>query len=139
MTKTAKVLSESTNAAVLELKILANHGSDARFAFLRKGKEAMELARIWEVLKVRKGKMGYEEALAFLEPKAEDAVPPAGGLGLVAYDDSEDENVVEAAHREDASANIDKEQEEQEKKRKQAQRLARAKEWLKTRDSKAPS
>lgn len=39
MERTAGALKGAANPALLEMKILANHGADPRFSFLRKGRE----------------------------------------------------------------------------------------------------
>lgn len=133
MQKTAKVLARSDNAAKLELKILANHGGDERFGFLRRG-ERGEWSDVWEVLQRRKGEMEYEEVLELMKAKTEERV----GGGLVGYDsESEEDEPTASVVVEEV---MDQQTEEdKEKKRKQAERLARAKEWLKSRPSKPPS
>ncbi|CCF51599.1 hypothetical protein NDA11_000643 [Ustilago hordei] len=155
MQKTARGLSNSTNPSLLELKILANHGGDDRFAFLhssirsKKGDEITDPVRVWEELKKAKGEMSYEDVLRLLQPSRQTILQGNSGtrLGLVAYDDSdsEDESEQQAgataatplpANKADAvEENADK---DAEKKRKQAERLARAKAWLKTRSKQAP-
>ncbi|KAF5392472.1 hypothetical protein D9757_002266 [Collybiopsis confluens] len=86
MRRTAKSLFSSLNPAHLEMRILANHGADARFAFLRG-----RWSRAWKTMKAR----------ARVEKLEEDknALPSATslGLGLVADygpSDQSDEDVV---------------------------------------------
>jgi hypothetical protein len=50
MRRTASALQGAGNAAVLEMKILANHGADPRFRFLRKGSE-QRWAKEWNLLR----------------------------------------------------------------------------------------
>lgn len=50
MKKTQTALSSSDNPSLLEMRILANHGSDPRFSFLRKGK-AQKWKSEWEKIK----------------------------------------------------------------------------------------
>lgn len=143
MAKTARVLASSTNPSMLELKILANHGGDERFSFLRNatqdGKND-DVGSVWKELKRTKGEMSYNDAVELLQPTKNDRTIP--GIGLVAYDDTESESrtstpPAEAADKATAEPQAPTEkildQVEAEKKRKQAERLARAKEWLKTR------
>ncbi len=85
MQKTAKIISSSAHPAQLELKIFANHGGDARFAFLRRG----EHQSIWEALKASKGELTYEAASTMLD---DTKVDKARGAGLVAYDDSDSDS-----------------------------------------------
>ncbi|KAJ6632519.1 hypothetical protein B0H10DRAFT_1771660, partial [Mycena sp. CBHHK59/15] len=79
MKRTASSLSSTTNPAQLEMRILANHGADKRFAFLRgRWKKA------WNSMK--------REARVEVEKK-EAAKTSAGGLGNLAdYGDSDDES-----------------------------------------------
>lgn len=150
MAKTARILSTSSNPAMLELKILANHGGDARFGFLRKDQDS-RWNGVWEALKKCKGELGYEDALQLVQPNktvednAKDKNKQGGG-GLVAYEDSESESEpqLEAPSEEKTLIKPSENQEGEEdneaklKKQKQTERLARAKEWLKTRSKPPP-
>ncbi|KAF6767415.1 hypothetical protein PSEUBRA_004703 [Kalmanozyma brasiliensis GHG001] len=149
MQKTAKVIASSTNPSMLELKILANHGGDERFSFLRKdaNKDSQSHA-IWEALKASKGNMTHEAALQMVEP-AEAEANKVGGGGLVAYDDSDSESeaqaepvgneqqAIEADKSEHKGGQADEGEADEAalKRRKQAERLARAKIWLQSRSS----
>ena len=82
MTKLAGTLAASPDPNLLELRILANHGSDPRFAFLRKGGK---WANHWADLRAPKP----PPPLAAVERSE----PVGGGLGLVAYEsDADDES-----------------------------------------------
>lgn len=132
MQKTAKIISSSDHPAQLELKILANHGTDERFAFLRNGEHRV----LWEALKANKGEMIYEAASAMLD---DTKVQKVGGAGLVAYDDSDtDSNSDPDPPPYTAQPTVDESKEPDEaaqKKQKQAERLTRAKIWLQSRSS----
>ncbi|KAE9409209.1 hypothetical protein BT96DRAFT_931980 [Gymnopus androsaceus JB14] len=83
MRRTAKSLLVSPNPAQLEMRILANHGADARFAFLRG-----RWSRAWKIVKARVRADKVEEEQQKAAPKAE-----TPGMGLVAdYGDSDDED-----------------------------------------------
>ena len=128
MVKTARTLSMSANPALLELKIVANHGNDPRFGFLRPHAPQQQRT-VWEELKRRRATMSYKEALQLLHPpKAESQQRGA----LVAYDDSDSDSDNDAQPAEPAQPSKE-EDEARAKKLKQAERLARAKEWLKSR------
>lgn len=92
MRRTAIHLSSSPNPAQLEMRILANHGGDQRFAFLRgRWKHAWQLAKA----KVRVEK---EQEIQATEPKA-------AGLGVLAGygSDSDDHSSTEGnANKEEA-------------------------------------
>jgi hypothetical protein len=78
MLHTAKSMYAAPNPKSLEMRILANHATDKRFAFLRNGRWTGE----WE--KVKRGvrvEMGLE--------KAEGAVALLGGYGSDSEDESE--------------------------------------------------
>ncbi|KIS66089.1 uncharacterized protein UMAG_05830 [Mycosarcoma maydis] len=142
MQKTARVVTSSSNASLLEMKILANHGGDGRFDFLRK-EWNQRWGGIWEVLKASKGEMGYDAALRI--PNGKTNTPPALQPGLVAYDDSDGE----AQESDQAETNESNQKAEQTsvkraetatlKKQKQTERLARAKKWLESRSAKPAS
>lgn len=83
MRRTAAHLFSSPNPAQLEMRILANHGADPRFAFL-KGR----WSRTWRTAKARL--------------KAEKDQEKAGALsGLAGYGDSDGDDEEEAADGED--------------------------------------
>ncbi|CBQ70874.1 conserved hypothetical protein [Sporisorium reilianum SRZ2] len=91
MQRTARAVASSSNASLLELKILANHGADARFAFLRNDAGMQQWSAVWEALKTSKGEMGYDAALNMCD---DGGVKPSSGAGgaLVAYDDSDSDS-----------------------------------------------
>ncbi|SPO37211.1 uncharacterized protein PSFLO_02683 [Pseudozyma flocculosa] len=106
MQRTAKVLLQSTNPTVLEMKILANHGSDPRFAFLRKGTKQL-YPDVWKRLRSgsKECERPYDNVRREFEGAAnspgDEAQPAAAstsfavgmGASLVAYDsDSESED-----------------------------------------------
>jgi hypothetical protein len=79
MRRTAQHLLSSPNPAQLEMRILANHGGDKKFAFLRG-----RWSRAWTILK---GKARREKEDKGREDKA------GSGLGVLAgYGDSDDES-----------------------------------------------
>lgn len=107
MRKLSTTLSTAADPSLLEIRILANHGNDPRFGFLRKGGK---WRNVWEEIR--------------REGKVETAVPAAGaaGLGLVAYgseeESEEEEGVVEEVQeaqevREEVPAVIDEPAEEE--------------------------
>lgn len=78
MRRTAKQLASSDNPAQLEIRILANLGSDKRFAFLR-GRWGRAWRRIQRTAKLE-------------DDEEKEKAAKSTGLGLVAaYSDSEDE------------------------------------------------
>lgn len=85
MRKTATLILSSPNSAVLEMRILANHGADPRFAFLRG-----RWSHSWESIKV--------EVNAELE---KNRVPASSGTlsnslgGLEDYGESEDDQEID--------------------------------------------
>ncbi|RDB21946.1 hypothetical protein Hypma_010938 [Hypsizygus marmoreus] len=80
MQRTASHLLESPNPAQLEMRILANHGRDKRFAFLRG-----RWSRTWKILK---GKAKLEK-----ESQEKANAGNGGGLGTLAdYGDSDDDS-----------------------------------------------
>jgi hypothetical protein len=82
MRRTATHILSSPNPAQLEMRILANHGGDKRFAFLRG-----RWARAW---KLEKGKVIMEHAA---KKQTQDAEQPKAGLGVLAdYGDSDEED-----------------------------------------------
>lgn len=92
MLHTAKSMYAAPNPKSLEMRILANHATDKRFAFLRNGRWTGE----WE--KVKRGvrvEMGLE--------KAEGAVVLLGGYGSDSEEESEDGKGEEEGGKEPAS------------------------------------
>lgn len=99
MRRTAQHILSSPNPAQLEMRILANHGGDKKFAFL-KGR----WSRAWMIIR-GKAKMEKEEHEKEKEGKKE------GGLGILAgYGDSEDESEDNDAHNV-GNTNINQERE----------------------------
>lgn len=93
MQRTAKALTQSDNRPLLEMKILANHGSDPRFAFLRSGK-AQLWSDVWQALKDPQSHLfSYQQMRSHLENPKQSAPPapskPSSSL-LVNYDTSSD-------------------------------------------------
>lgn len=79
MRRTAQHILSSPNPAQLEMRILANHGGDKKFAFLRG-----RWSRAWAILK---GKARREK-----EEREKGKGGKGSGLGVLAgYGDSEDE------------------------------------------------
>lgn len=125
MRRTAKHLLTSPNPAQLEMRILANHGGDKRFAFLRG-----RWSRAW---KVTKGKARLE--------KDEEEKTKAPGLGVLAgyasdsdsADNEEDEGPGEKVSSDPpVQADVEEVSEVSEDAAKDARRL-RAKEWAEKR------
>lgn len=84
MRRTAQHILSSPKPAQLEMRILANHGGDKKFAFLRG-----RWSRVWRILK-GKARREKEEHDKERDKGREDKV--GNGLGvLVGYEDSEDE------------------------------------------------
>lgn len=81
MQRLAVTLASAADPAVLEIRILANHGSDPRFAFLRKGGQWSEQ---WAALRTAKPGAAVQAPVS--------ALASGAGAGLVAYgSDSEEE------------------------------------------------
>jgi len=97
MTKLAATLASSPSPALLELRILANHGSDPRFAFLRKGGKWCEH---WAAM--RAPKLVLEAVQA---PEAAGG-GGGGGLGLVAYDSDSDSGSDDEVGRDKGGAEV---------------------------------
>ena len=97
MRRTASHIMSSPNAAQLEMRILANHGVDPRFAFLRG-----RWSRAW---RLTKGKLRLE--LEADKKRKEEEVQRSSGAtlgGLAGYGSSDDEDESSAADvREDVS------------------------------------
>lgn len=77
MERTAKHLLTSPNSGQLEMRILANHGSDQRFAFLRG-----RWRNTWQIIKL----LAKQEK----DRTENEAAEVNAGGGLVAYGDSDD-------------------------------------------------
>lgn len=87
MQKTAQALRGAGNRSILEARILANHGNDARFAFLRKQADGNSqspgrLYRTWQALKEGKN----------ITLEAVNSDTNASLNTLVAYESSEEED-----------------------------------------------
>lgn len=79
MHRTASHILSSPNPAQLEMRILTNHGSDRRFAFLRgRWKRAWNLAKA--KARIEKAKTESEERARLTEK----SIPKPAGLGIVA-------------------------------------------------------
>ncbi|EKM51065.1 uncharacterized protein PHACADRAFT_128787 [Phanerochaete carnosa HHB-10118-sp] len=106
MRRTASHVLSSPNPAQLEMRILANHGADPRFAFLRG-----RWAQAWRLEKGRIRAQQEEE-----KRKKEEAEKDRAGLGgLTGYGDSDDnEDVDESAEALDGSAGAGRAQAESE-------------------------
>lgn len=90
MRRTATHLLSSPNAAQLEMRILANYGSDKRFAFLRG-----RWSRKWNLIKI-KARARPEEEKDETE-KLEEIKQKQAGLGLVVgYGSDDDDDASEA-------------------------------------------
>lgn len=88
MCKTAAHVLSSPNPAQLEMRILANHGSDKRFAFLRG-----RWARTW---RLEKGRIKVQN----LAEKEKEAEKSGGGLGgLADYGDSDQDDDDDEPHK----------------------------------------
>ena len=137
MRRTATHVLSSPNPAQLEMRILANHGADPRFAFLRG-----RWARAWRLAK-SKIKLELQEAERKRAEKDNDQ--KGGGMGgLAGYGSDSGEDESEGGQ--DASANVEAQKEaavdcedppppesSQEDDAVKAARRARAKEWAEKR------
>ena len=102
MRRTATHVLSSPNPAQLEMRILANHGADPRFAFLRG-----RWARAWRVAK-SKIKLEFQEAERKRAEKDNDQ--KGGGMGgLAGYGSDSGEDESEGGQ--DASANVEAQKE----------------------------
>ena len=100
MRRTASHVLASPNAAQLEMRILANHGADPRFAFLRG-----RWSRAWRLAKT-KVRLELEEEKNRAREKKTDVVPgsrPAIGA-LAGYGDSDEDENEEETTRDDAQS-----------------------------------
>jgi hypothetical protein len=134
MRRTAQHLLSSPNPAQLEMRILANHGNDKKFAFLRG-----RWSHAWMIVK---GKTRREK-----EEHEKDKV--GSGLGVLAgygdSDESEDDvaqNVGDTVHNSEAEGDQDKKVEGENQKPMDDEsikvaRRARAKEWAEKRRARA--
>ena len=116
MRKTASHIISSPNPAQLEMRILANYGTDKRFAFLRG-----RWSRVWKTEKERARQHQVEEAKKLHKPT------DLTSLGLARYGDSDTDDNESADKSEEeprdaaySNANADAVKEA---------RRARAKEW----------
>jgi hypothetical protein len=107
MKKTAAHIASSPNAVQLEMRILANHGDDPRFAFLRG-----RWKRRWQEIKANSRTNPVTDASK--------AVPPSSSA-LVTYKEDE-------PHEPDDEA-----QQKVDEQQIKAERLARVKEWARKR------
>lgn len=119
MKKLHQTLSGSPDPSLLEIRILASHGVDPRFSFLRKGGRFRE---VWD--KIREG--DTEEAVAEVEVEKE-----SGSL-LVAYaSDSDDEEKKEEVVAEEEIPIVEEESEEA--RLKKEMKAEKAREWARKR------
>jgi len=134
MRRTATHILTSPNPAQLEMRILANHGADRRFAFLRG-----RWSRAWKIMQSHV-RMDMEKAKVKKEVQSEDGLG-----GLTGYGDSDDEASSEKNDKEDdepsgeavGGVNLERSEDAEsdrgnEEKVKKARR-ARAKEWAERR------
>ena len=87
MRRTATHLLSSPNAAQLEMRILANYGSDKRFAFLRG-----RWSRKWNLIKLKARSQPEEEKNDETGRKLEEMKKSQAGLGLVTGYGSDDDD-----------------------------------------------
>lgn len=86
MRRTASHILTSPNSAQLEMRILANHGADRRFAFLRgRWSRAWRLAKTHARMEMQKERQEKEQA---------NSAPALLG-GLAGYGDSDEESALE--------------------------------------------
>ncbi|GAA5851567.1 hypothetical protein JCM9279_006900 [Rhodotorula babjevae] len=98
-------LSSSPNPSLLELRILANHGADARFAFLRPGARGGRWRETWERIRSGELRADGEEKEETPVGEREEGEKGGGMAGLAAYGSSdEDEGGDEAARAEVGAA-----------------------------------
>ncbi|KAI0325765.1 hypothetical protein GY45DRAFT_1329876 [Cubamyces sp. BRFM 1775] len=98
MRRTASHVLASPNAAQLEMRILANHGTDPRFAFLRG-----RWSRAWRLAKTKVRVELEEERSRELKKKTEVASGGRPGIGALAgYGDSDEDEDQDEPTREDA-------------------------------------
>ncbi|KAF8634674.1 hypothetical protein AX15_000775 [Amanita polypyramis BW_CC] len=86
MRRTATHLQSSPNPAQLEMRILANHGADKRFAFLRG-----RWSHAWRLTKSKARQQAEEEAAKDGAAREDEALQPSSSLGALAgYGDSDE-------------------------------------------------
>ena len=95
MKRTATHLVSSPNTAQLEMRILANHGGDKRFAFLRG-----RWSRAWNVAKAKARKEKEEKAAA-------EESKQSAGLGILTGYGSDDGSASEQENQDGASGATD--------------------------------
>ncbi|KIK70507.1 hypothetical protein GYMLUDRAFT_32536 [Collybiopsis luxurians FD-317 M1] len=119
MRRTAKSLLSSPNPAQLEIRILANHGADARFAFLRG-----RWGRAWKTIKAHARADKLEE-----DQKVAAKTNPVG-IGLVAdYGDSDESGEGGEANEKDEES-VGTSEPSKAKVEVEAARRERAREWI---------
>ncbi|SCZ90940.1 BZ3500_MvSof-1268-A1-R1_Chr1-3g02403 [Microbotryum saponariae] len=134
MKKLHTTLSNAADPSLLEIRIMANHGRDPRFDFLRKEGKWSD---VWE--RIKKGEPVGEEA----RRNAEENVGNGLGLGLNGYgsDSEEEEGDTAAAEEEDKlkdaaneasipTPSTEEDKDEQERRAKKAEKI---KEWARKR------
>lgn len=140
-------LSSSPNPSLLEMRILANHGADARFAFLRPGARGGRWRETWE--RIRRGELKAEAEEKEEKPVAEQEEKGGGMAGLAAYgssDEDEDDGALEPPRAADDGAQDAPSDEpsggpsveedsaaEQERLRRQEEKVEKARAWAQKR------
>ncbi|GAA5939910.1 hypothetical protein JCM3775_007146 [Rhodotorula graminis] len=145
-------LSSSPNPALLEMRVLANHGADARFAFLRPGARGGRWRETWE--RIRSGELRAEGEDEREKPVVKQEEKGGGMAGLAAYgssDEDEGEGDDEATRADEqdvqsvpaslpeeepgAGPSVVEEEEstEQERRRRQEQKAEKARAWAQKR------
>lgn len=94
MTRTAAHLQSATDAAQLIARILANHGGDTRFAFLRG-----RWHRAWATARAKARVKVEADANAEATKSRTESEAKGGLFGLTAYDDSDENSDDEDAER----------------------------------------
>ncbi|KAM0746896.1 hypothetical protein T439DRAFT_329169 [Meredithblackwellia eburnea MCA 4105] len=103
MHKLHATLSSSPNPSILEIRILANHGSDPRFQFLRNGGQWRD---VWE--RIRAGQKGVDSPGVTDETK-DDKLADRARSSLVAYGSDSDSEVEEEGDKEEKKGTKDDE------------------------------
>ncbi|KAF8631659.1 hypothetical protein AX17_005061 [Amanita inopinata Kibby_2008] len=107
MRRTAIHLSSSPNAAQLEMRILANHGADKRFAFLR-GRWSRTWKRVKGKVRLEAEKAAEEEAAKKREAQSHVGLGALAGYGDSDAEEPEDNSTERAADVEvDGNALLD--------------------------------